>query len=99
MDKNQLLENVKKNLQSVYSSRYRAAAVLFLIAALGTVLIGTFPPPPHVVYRVPLALIAAWGLWNRSRWAFPVALIAAIVWLGLFFMILPFAFMASLRVY
>jgi hypothetical protein len=36
---------------------------------------------PHVVYRVPLALVAAAGLWMRRRWAFPVALIAAMVWM------------------
>jgi hypothetical protein len=38
---------------------------------------------PHVIDRVPLALVAALGLWMRRPWAFPVALIAALIWMWL----------------
>ncbi len=72
-------------------SRQRAAAALFLVAIAETVSIGSVP---HVIYRVPLASVAAWGLWKRKRWAFPVALMAAVVWMFVTLVVLPFLLIA-----
>jgi len=70
----------------------RVAAVLLLIAAVAIILFGG---GPHVLYRAPLALIAAWGFWQSKTWAFTLSVINAAIWLMVFFMIMPFLLVAS----
>jgi len=65
----------------------RVAAILLIVASVVTLLPGLLP---HVIYRVPLALFTAWGLWQRQRWAYVLTIITAVVWLLLFVGVLPF---------
>jgi len=65
----------------------RVAAILIIAACVVTLLPGLLP---HVIYRVPLALFTAWGLWQRQRWAYVLTIITAVVWLLLFVGVLPF---------
>jgi hypothetical protein len=52
-------------------------------------------PLPHVIYRVPLALITVWGLWRARRWVYFVAWINAAVWLFIFIPIVPLLLVAA----
>lgn len=69
----------------------RIAVLLLIIAVLATAWIG---PIPHVTYRVPLALITAWGLWRRWRWAYLLTFINAAVWILIFLSIAVFLLVA-----
>lgn len=64
----------------------RVGLLLLVIAVIATAWVG---PVPHVIYRVPLALVTAWGLWRCRRWAYLLAFINAAVWL--------LAFLGSVR--
>lgn len=66
----------------------RIAVVLLLIAVIASVWqVGL---SPHVIYRVPLALITAWGLWRCRRWAYLLVFINAAVWVLIFLSIVMF---------
>jgi hypothetical protein len=78
-------------LASTGFSNQRKAAVLFAVAAVSIVWVG---PLPHVLYRFPLALIATWGLWKQRRWGFPVAMVAAVVWILMVISVVPFLLVA-----
>jgi len=69
----------------------RVAVLLLIIAVIGTVWVG---PVPHVLYRVPLALVTAWGLWRCRRWAYLLVFINAAVWLLVFLSIVLFLLVA-----
>jgi uncharacterized membrane protein (DUF2068 family) len=66
--------------------------VLLLIAVIASVLLGGLLP--HVIYRVPLALVTAFGLWKRRRWAYRLAFINAAVWVLVFLSISMFLLVA-----
>lgn len=69
----------------------RVSVALLLAAVLISLIAG---PTPHVVYRVPLALLTAWGLWHQWRWVYPVALFNGAVWLLMFLVVTPFLLVA-----
>ena len=71
--------------------RSRISVLLLIIAVLISLTAGLVP---HVIYRVPLALLTVWGLWHRRAWAYPLALLNAVVWLVRFIVILPFLLVA-----
>lgn len=79
-------------------SRSRLSVVLVTVGML-IALSGAWPPhinlAPHVIYRVPLALAVAVGLWTRMRWAYPLLWVTAAVWLLVFAMVVPFLLVAS----
>ena len=70
----------------------RVAAVLLGIAVLSIVWSFFIP---HVLWRVPFAIIAAWGLWRRRRWAYILTLITGVIWTGTFMLLLPFLIVAN----
>lgn len=71
----------------------RVAVLLLTIPVIAMVWGGDPNPlyalPPHVLYRVPLALVAAWGLWRCRRWAYLLVFINAAVWLLTFLFVVP----------
>jgi hypothetical protein len=66
--------------------RSRISVLLLMIAVLISLTAGLIP---HVIYRVPVALLTVWGLWYRRRWAYLLALVSAAVWLVRFVDVLP----------
>jgi hypothetical protein len=80
------LKNEKKKPR-----RSRISALLLIIAVLITL-----PPllAPHVIFRVPLAVVTIIGLWNVQRWAYPLLWVTGVVWLLMFFVIAPFLLIA-----
>lgn len=70
----------------------RIAVVLLVIAAIASVWQGGLLP--HVIYRVPLALITALGLWRSRHWAYPLLFINAAVWVFVFLGIAMFLLVA-----
>jgi len=71
--------------------RSRISALLLIIAVLITL-----PPilAPHVIFRVPLAVVTIIGLWNAQRWSYPLLWVTGVVWLLMFFIIAPFLLIA-----
>jgi hypothetical protein len=80
-----------ESLASTGFNRQRKAAILFAVAAVSIAWVGLLP---HVLYRFPLALIATWGLWKQRRWGFPVAMLAAVVWISIVIFVVPFLLVA-----
>ena len=70
----------------------RVAALFLVFPAIALLLLGG---GPHILYRAPLALLAAWGLWQSKTWAFTLSVVNAGVWLLVFFMVMPFLLIAS----
>lgn len=71
--------------------RSRVSAVLLIIAVLITIpLLLT----PHVIFRVPIAIVTIIGLWRAQRWAFSLLWVTGAIWMLIFIAIMPFLFVA-----
>ena len=71
--------------------RSRVSAVLLIIAVLITLVAFL---TPHVIFRVPLAVVTIFGLWRARKWSYPMLWISGAIWLLFFVTIVPFLFVA-----
>lgn len=85
------LSTASLNNEKKKPRRSRISALLLIIAVLITL-----PPllAPHVIFRVPLAIVTIIGLWYSQRWAYPLLWLTGVVWLLMLFVIAPFLLIA-----